>query len=84
MDIAPMLTIRIGKKSYPIASFADASRMVCAARDKSGVGSSRFKDPIIYEGDKAVAHVSYNGRVWAGSPREWTAKSTPLCEAAYA
>lgn len=82
-QIATTLTIRIGRKSYPIGNYADASRMVCKARDKSGVGSSRFSDPLIYEGDRAVAYVSYNGRVWAGSPRDWTPDRTPLCEAVY-
>jgi len=70
------LTIRIGRKAYAIADLAEASRMVCAARDKSGVGNSRFQTPLIYEG--AIGHVSYNGRVWSGLPTQWKAGAVPL------
>ena len=79
MQIAKPLTIKVGRKVYAIADYAEASRMVCAARDKSGVGSSRFPKPVIYEGDTAVAYVSYNGRVWAGT--SYTPNAVPLCEA---
>lgn len=76
--ITAPLTIRIGRKAYAIADLAAASRMVSAARDRSGVGSSRFPAPLIYEGERQVAHVSYNGRVWAGLPMQWTPGDKPL------
>lgn len=77
--ITAELTIRIGRKSYAIPDYATASRMVCEARDRSGIGGSRFRSPLIYEGDKQVAHVSYNGRVWAGaSGRDWKPGDVPL------
>lgn len=75
--LAP-LTIRIGRKSYPIPDLRTASDMVCAARDKSGVGNSRFTAPLIYEGDRQIGYVSYNGRVWEGSPREWKSDTKML------
>lgn len=75
---ATELTIRIGRKAYAVPDLAAASRLVCAARDKSGVGGSRFKTPLIFAGDKPVGYVSYNGRVWAGDPRGWKAGDKPL------
>ncbi|HTR86214.1 MAG TPA: hypothetical protein VMI56_17150 [Reyranella sp.] len=73
-----VLAIRVGRKSYPVADYAEASRMVEAARDRSGVGVSHFPDALIFEGDALVAHVSYNGRVWAGHPRAWKPGDAPL------
>lgn len=80
MQIATTLTMQIGRKHYPVASLADASAKFCAARDKSGFGASRTPTPRIFEGDKQIAYISYNGRVWAGST--YQPDATPLCEAA--
>ena len=80
MAIAPTteLTIRIGRKAYVIPDLATASRMVCAARDKAGVGNSRFTPPMIFDGDRQIGYVSYNGRVWPGSARDWNPGIVPL------
>lgn len=72
------LTIRIGRKAYAIPDLAAASRMVCEARDRSGIGSSAFKPPLICEGDRPVGYVSFNGRVWPGLPTQWKAGAVPL------
>ncbi len=76
--IALPLTIRIGRKAYAIPDLATASRMVCAARDKAGIGNRAFTTPLIFEGDRQIAYVSYNGRIWAGTQREWKPDSKPL------
>lgn len=75
---AQKLTVRIGRKTYAIPDLATASRMVCAARDRSGVGNSRFTVPLIYEGERQIGYVSYNGRVWAGEQRGWKADDKPI------
>jgi len=73
------LTLEIRKRRYPVASLADASAMFCAARDKAGTGASRTPTPLIYDGaGEQIAYISYNGRVWAGSPRDWAPDRTPL------
>jgi hypothetical protein len=60
--------LQIGCKRYQVATFEEASRMFCAARDKAGEGASRTPSPLIVDGQGAViGHVSYNGRVWAGA-----------------
>lgn len=88
MTIAAPLTIHLGGRTYPVASLAEASRMFCAARDaaqfarRGGGGASRTPTPMLYEGDRLVGYVSYNGRVWAGHPHDWQPGMKPLCEAA--
>jgi hypothetical protein len=69
--------LKVGRRRYPIATFAQASQMFCIARDKAGEGSSRTPSPLIVDDAGAViGHVSYNGRVWPGPT--WTADCTPL------
>jgi len=78
---APM-TMRLGNRFYAVASIVEASRMFCAARDKSGHGASRTPMPLLYDGaGRLVGHVSYNGRVWAGRPQDWHPGVKLLCEA---
>jgi hypothetical protein len=77
------LTLLIGKRRYPVASIEDASRMFCAARDKSGFGASKITTPLIYRADGGLlGYISYNGRVWSGHPRDWKSGTKPLHEAA--
>jgi hypothetical protein len=60
--------LEIERKRFQIASYEEASRMFCAARDKMGEGASRTPSPkIVDERGEVVAYVSYNGRVWAGA-----------------
>lgn len=77
-EVKASLTIRVGRKAYPIADYAEASRLFCAARDKAGTGGRDTPTPLIFEGDRQVAYVSYNGRVWAGDPRDWQPGRKPL------
>ncbi len=81
--IAQPVIIAIGKRRYEVADIKAASALFCAARDKSGNGASRTPTPMLYRPDgEQFAYISYNGRVWAGSPRDWQPGKTPLCEAA--
>jgi len=76
------LTMVIGRRRYPVASLADASAKFCAARDKAGTGASTTPTPMLYDdAGKLVGYVSYNGRVWAGHPRDWKADGKPMMEA---
>lgn len=84
----PALSIKVGRKTYPIADYAEASRMTLAATHALMMTGARmsesFRSPLIFEGDRQVAYVSLNGRVWAGHPRDpFVAGRTPLCEAHY-
>ncbi len=74
-----MYIMKVGKKTYPVADFATASQLTNAARDRSGVGANRFTNPLLFDKTgKQVAYVSYNGRVWAGAPRDWAPDRQPL------
>lgn len=82
---AATLTMQIGRRTYPVASLAEASRQFCEARDRAVArgagGSRRTPTPLLFDGDgKQVAHISYNGRVWAGHPRDWQPGRTPLVD----
>lgn len=71
------LSLDVCGRRYPVASLADASAMVRAAVDRADIGASSFPVPLVYDGaGRAVAHVSYNGRVWPGA--EWRDGDAPL------
>jgi hypothetical protein len=76
-NLIKAMFLRVGYKTYEVASFAQASQMFCIARDKHGEGASNTPSPLIVDGaGLVIAHVSYNGRVWPGIA--WTADATPL------
>lgn len=77
-EIAAGLEIKIGGRRYPVPSFEAASRLFCAARDRFGEGASKTPTPRILQGGRPIAYVSYNGRVWSGSPKDWKADRAPL------
>lgn len=61
-------------RRFVAPSFAVLSRIYCHLRDNSGEGGSTFAPAIIRnDSGVAVAYISYNGRVWPGSPQEWSA-----------
>lgn len=73
------LFIQIGAKRYQIASLQQASQMFEQARDASGLGASGIPSPLIVRQDGSTfGFVSYNGRVWAGSPQDARHDATPL------
>jgi hypothetical protein len=69
-----------GRRGAPlcktVGSYREASEAVRAYIEHGDLPYSRFTGGPIAEGGKIVAHVSYNGRVWAGT--EWTPGATPL------
>lgn len=69
-EVVAGLEIKIGGRRYPVPSYEEASRLFCAARDRFGEGASKTPTPRILQGGRPVAYVSYNGRVWAGSPKD--------------
>lgn len=71
-------TILIGCREWPFTSFADASRAYRAAIEESGRGASTTPQCLLLRNGRVVACVSYNGRVWAGHPAEWSVGRTPI------
>jgi hypothetical protein len=41
----PAMFIQVGGRLYPVATFAQASRMFCTARDIAGQGASNTRHP---------------------------------------
>ena len=77
MTMTKTMFLEIGRRRFQIASFEEASRMFCTARDRMGEGASRSPSPkIVDERGDVIGHVSYNGRVWAGA--SYVAGATPL------
>ncbi len=63
------LALRIGTRRLlvEVADLAEASRIYCELRDRSGLGVSRMPSGRVYDTQttKLVATLSYNGKVWA-------------------
>lgn len=77
MTPAKTMFLQVGRRRYSVATFEQASQMFCIARDTMGEGASKTPSPkIVDEAGAVIAHVSYNGRVWAGE--SWTQDATPL------
>lgn len=76
-NLAKTMFLQVGAHRYQVATFEQASQMFCAARDKNGEGASKTPSPLIVDdAGSVIAHVSYNGRVWAG--QSWAPDATPL------
>lgn len=72
------MQISLGGRKYPAASFAEASNLMLGYCMDYGLGNSDLRrgDGDLTDGKRVVAHVSYNGRVWDGTAREWTNATT--------
>lgn len=81
MTPANEIFLEVGRKRYLVPSLEMASAMYSAARDKSGLGASKFREGRIVDvNGNLIARISYNGRVWP--VEEWFVGQQPLIEAA--
>lgn len=71
-------TIKFGNYRAPFVGFAEASQLFIAMRDQLGEGDSGTPVCLLLAGKKVVGHIGYNGKVWAGAPRDWRAGAEPL------
>lgn len=71
--------VLIGRRRYPFASFAEASRAYTAAIAETGATVSGRTGPAApdcvfmkryFDEDYCVGHVSYNGNVWSYEPHD--------------
>ena len=56
------MELRIGKRKFTVASFAEAQQVYCRERDASGEGASTFPRGKV----NGSYDISYNGRLWLG------------------
>lgn len=78
-----------GKDAKACSSFAEASQIAQQFRDTADYGFAiggdqyaSFKTGRVYDAatNKQIAHVSYNGRVWHGTARQWTSQTEEIKE----
>lgn len=74
-----MLIMIHRNKRTPVKSLAEAAAIYSAARDKAGLGASKWMDATVTDDTgKPVARISYNGRIWP--PEPWFPGMAPLAE----
>lgn len=64
-----------------VDSLAEASRLCREYIQEFDLGGGNWTGGLITEvrnHKKVVGHVSYNGIVWPGQPRDWTPETQPL------
>jgi len=65
----------VGNSEFiPMTTLNDASTAFRAFCDANGFGARDAGDCQIWQGDKIVAHVSYNGKVWEHATKTRDAK----------
>jgi hypothetical protein len=65
------MILKIGSRmSVRVCGFAEASRVYADLRDASREGASTFPDGAIFDGNRMIARVSYNAKVWLPGPTE--------------
>lgn len=68
------MKLRIGRRlTVEVRDFAHASEVYGALRSESGEGASTFPN-----GTLPGHYISYNGRVWAGTPQKWNPEMKPV------
>lgn len=70
------LTLRIGRLSWSVASYAEAVEIYCNCRDGLDLGAHELP-----QGRVGGYSISYNGRMWAGAPRAWKSGDVPVSPA---
>lgn len=69
-------SIRVGGRRLPFLGIRETSEVYRETIERLGLGGSQTPACEILDGDMVVAHVSYNGRVWAGS--SWVSGAKPI------
>lgn len=74
------LTAVIGKTRIPVVSWQQVSDAYVQAIEALNIGASQTPSCLIVGPDgRTVAHVAYNGKVFAGHPGEWRYGMQPIC-----
>lgn len=70
--------VLVAGRRLPFYGIKETSEVYRATIDRLGLGGSQTPRCEILDGDTVVAHVSYNGRVWAGDGANWTPDVEPI------
>jgi hypothetical protein len=78
-SISDFQAVRIGARIFPFTTMAEVSAAYRATIQRLGIGGSETPScEILNHRAEVVGYVSYNGRVWRGSEREWRCGDRPL------
>lgn len=70
------------RRSVTVASFAEASEKVLAFTAEQDMGGTEWAQrgggKLVSENGQHEGYVSYNGKVWLGTPRDWKPGSQPI------
>ncbi len=69
---------RVNRMAFECGSLQECSETYSNVRDGLGLGASRLSAAALFQDGKVVGHISYNGRVWAGSAKDWTSQTALL------
>lgn len=73
------IAVRINGRTFPFTSYAEVSASYRATIDRLGLGCSQTPNCDLIAADGSTfGYVSYNGRVWRGSQRDWQPDKTPV------
>lgn len=70
-----------GVSAFPVQSWQQVSEAYRSVIEMLGLGASQAPPCMIYahpDSTIPVAHVSYNGKVWAGKPGTWREGMQPI------
>jgi hypothetical protein len=65
-------------KEAAVATVNEASAWWCQYRDERGLAASTAPRVELVVAGEVRGHVSYNGKVWEGSARDWEPGRRPL------
>lgn len=72
-------SVGIGRRTFPFTTCEEVSAAYRDTIERLDLGASRTPQCSIFDASgNQVGYVSYNGRVWAGTQREWQPHGTPL------
>lgn len=68
-------------KHVLVSSLARAQEVARAYIERNGLGGGNWTGGTLMLDGKAIGHISYNGRAWHGSPRDWGKDSREMLPA---
>jgi hypothetical protein len=69
---------RVNRMAFECETIKECSETYSNVRDGLDLGASRLNAAALFQDGKVVGHISYNGRVWTGSAKDWTAQTALL------
>ena len=61
-----------------VTYFSEASAVCRKFLDETQIGNSEWSGGALWDGNKRIGHVSFNGKVWGGRAQDWKPGMTPL------